>query len=211
MPTQKKSAPKAVKESKAKKQSKKVVSTPVVETPVVETPVVETPVVDSPVVDTKVSPAFDSYDEEFKVIGEQLKSALTIVKDLTMKFNQLEKRVSRDQKVMEKKMRGRVKRVHDPNKPPSGFAKPGPVSDELRKFLGLSKEELISRTQVTKRITLYCKEHSLQQEEDKRNINPNAALTKLLRWKQGVDDPVTFFNLQKYMKVHYPNKEGVYA
>ena len=206
MPTQKKSAPKAVKESKAKKQSKKVVSTPVV-----ETPVVETPVVDSPVVDTKVSPAFDSYDEEFKVIGEQLKSALTIVKDLTMKFNQLEKRVSRDQKVMEKKMRGRVKRVHDPNKPPSGFAKPGPVSDELRKFLGLSKEELISRTQVTKRITLYCKEHSLQQEEDKRNINPNAALTKLLRWKQGVDDPVTFFNLQKYMKVHYPNKEGVYA
>ena len=211
MPTQKKSAPKAVKESKAKKQSKKVVSTPVVETPVVETPVVETPVVDSPVVDTKVSPAFDSYDEEFKVIGEQLKSALTIVKDLTMKFNQLEKRVSRDQKVMEKKMRGRVKRVHDPNKPPSGFAKPGPVSDELRKFLGLSKEELISRTQVTKRITLYCKEHSLQQEEDKRNINPNASLTKLLRWKQGVDDPVTFFNLQKYMKVHYPNKEGVYA
>ena len=208
MPTQnqKKSAPKTKdpKVSKAKKQSKKVVEAS-------PAPVIETPVVDAPVVDTKAAPVIDSYDEEFKVIGEQLKSALTIVKDLTIKFNQLEKRVSRDRKVMEKKMRGRVKRVHDPNKPPSGFAKPGPISDELRKFLGLPKDELISRTQVTKRITAYCKEHSLQQEEDKRNINPNAALTKLLRWKQGVDDPVTFFNLQKYMKVHYPKKDGTYT
>ena len=56
-----------------------------------------------------------------------------------------------------------------------------------------------------------CCRLGLQQEEDKRNINPNAALTKLLRWKQGVDDPVTFFNLQKYMKVHYPKKDGTYA
>ena len=206
MPNQKKSAPKVVKEHKvpkAKKSKKVVEASPA--------PVVETPVIDAPVVDTPAAPVIDSYDDEFKVIGEQLKSALSIVKDLTIKFNQLEKRVSRDRKVMEKKMRGRVKRVHDPNKPPSGFAKPGPVSDELHKFLSLPKDELISRTQVTKRITLYCKENGLQQEEDKRNIQPNPTLAKLLRWKQDVDDPVTFFNLQKYMKVHYPNKEGVYA
>ena len=202
MPTTKKTKPSVV-----KKKSKKV--DPVVEAPVVEAPVVEAPVVDS-AVDSKVAPVFDSYDDEFKVIGEQLKSALSIVKDLTIKFNQLEKRVGRDRKVMEKKMRGRVKRVHDPNKPPSGFAKPGPISDDLRKFLSLPKDELISRTQVTKRITAYCKENGLQQEEDKRKINPDATLTKLLRLKKG-DDPVTFFNLQKYMKVHYPNKEGVYA
>ena len=211
MPNQKKSAPKTkpvvAKVVKSKKQSKKVESA--APAPVIETPVVDAPVVDTPVVNA--TPVIDSYDEEFKVIGEQLKSALSIVKDLTVKFNQLEKRVSRDRKVMEKKMRGRVKRVHDPNKPPSGFAKPGLISDELRKFLGLPKDELISRTQVTKRITAYCKEHSLQQEEDKRNINPNPALAKLLRWKQGVDDPVTFFNLQKYMKVHYPKKDGTYA
>ena len=206
MPTQKKSAPKSAvaKVAKSKKQSKKVVeaSAPA------PAPVVDAPVVDTP--DTPATPVIDSYDDEFKVIGEQLKSALSIVKDLTIKFNQLEKRVGRDRKVMEKKMRGRVKRVHDPNKPPSGFAKPGPISDELRKFLNLPKDELISRTHVTKRITAYCKEHGLQQEEDKRKINPDATLTKLLRWKKG-DDPVTFFNLQKYMKVHYPNKDGVYA
>ena len=204
MPAQKKSAPKT-KAPKASKKSKKVVETPV-STPVVETPVVDTPVV-SPVVN---APIIDSYEEEFKLISEQLKSALTIVKDLTVKFNHLEKRVNRDRKVMEKKMRGRVKRVQDPNKPPSGFAKPGPVSDELRKFLSLEKGEEISRTQVTKRITAYCKEHGLQQEDDKRKITLDPTLTKLLRWKKG-DDKVTFFNLQKYMKVHYPNKEGVFA
>ena len=123
--------------------------------------------------------------------------------------SRLEKRVSRDRKVMNKKMKGRVKREVDPNKPPSGFAKPGKVSDELRKFLGLSKDELIARTEVTKRITEYCKANKLQNEGDKRQIKPDAALKKLLRMK--ASDKLTFFNLQKYMKVHYPNKDGVFA
>ena len=35
---------------------------------------------------------------------------------------------------MNKKMKGRKPRVVDPNKPPSGFAKPGPISPELAKF-----------------------------------------------------------------------------
>ena len=142
-----------------------------------------------------------NYDSEFAEINERLRVALTLVKELTSHVSKLEKRVSRDRRVMNKKMKGRVRRVVDPNKPPSGFAKPGPVSDELRKFLGLGKDELIARTEVTKRITAYCKEHNLQMEEDKRNINADANLKKLLRL--GKDDNFTFFNLQKFMKVHY--------
>ena len=199
----KNSAPKGAKKS----STKKVVSIPVVETPDVETPVVDTPVVDSPVVD---APVVEGYDAEFSAISEQLKVALTLVKDLTVKFNALEKRVSRDRKVMDKKMKGRVKRVKDPNAPPSGFAKPGPVSDELRKFLGLGKDELISRTQVTKKFTEYCKAHDLQNGPDKRVIFPDKNVIKLLRLTKD-NEPLTFFNLQKYMKVHYPNKEGVYT
>ena len=105
-------------------------------------------------------------------------------------------------------MKGRVKRVVDPNKPPSGFAKPGPVSSELAKFLGLGKDELIARTEVTKRITKYCQARNLQKAEDKRTIHADKGLKDLLRLKKG--DELTFFNLQKYMKVHYPNKEGVF-
>jgi chromatin remodeling complex protein RSC6 len=156
-------------------------------------------------VDTESS---ENYDSEFTEIQQQFKDALTLIKSLSAQVSRLEKRVQRDRKVMDKKMKGRAKRVVDPNKPPSGFAKPGPVSDELRKFLSLGKDDLIARTEVTKKITAYCKEHNLQKVEDKRTIHADKDLTKLLRLKKG--DELTFFNLQKYMKVHYPNKEGVY-
>lgn len=189
--------------SKAKKPSAKKTK-PVVETPV-ETPVEE--VAPAPVQET--SPDELNYDNDFASVYEQLATALTTIKSLTSMVKSLEKRVARDQKVMNKKLKGRAKRVVDPNKPPSGFAKPGPVSDELRTFLGLGKDELIARTEVTKKITEYCKQHNLQKAEDKRSIKTDAALKKLLRLQKG--DDLTFFNLQKYMKVHYPNKDGVFV
>ena len=170
-------------------------------------PVVETAVVEK--VETKEVATEDNYDHEFATVLEQLVSTQAIIKSLTATVRQLEKRVARDRKVMQKKMKGRAKRVVDPNKPPSGFAKPGPVSDELRNFLKLGKDELIARTEVTKKITEYCKLHNLQKVEDKRTINVDSALKKLLRLKKG--DQLTFFNLQKYMKIHYPNKEGVFS
>lgn len=186
--------------SKASKKTTKKVVEPVVE-PVVETAVVENT--------TAVEVAEDNYDQEFASVIEQLAVAQTTLKGLMTTVRQLEKRVARDRKVMQKKMKGRAKRVVDPNKPPSGFAKPGPVSDELRAFLKLGDDELIARTEVTKKITEYCKAHNLQKVEDKRTINVDPALRKLLRLKKG--DELTFFNLQKYMKVHYPNKEGVFS
>ena len=189
--------------SKSKKSTKKVVEKA---PPVESEPVVETPVVDKAVT---VNDDSDNYVEEFSSLSLKLKNASALIKELTAELSKLEKRVARDRKVMLKKMKGRSKRVVDPNKPPSGFAKPGPVSDELRKFLGLRSDELIARTEVTKKITEYCKEHSLQKEEDKRTINVDTALRKLLRLKKG--DELTFFNLQKYMKIHYPNKDGVFV
>ena len=192
MPPVKKTSTKA---KKVTPQKKEVKPEPVVETPVVEKPVVEE--------------AEENYDAEFSEVQDALKSALAVIKGLSSKVTALEKRVARDRKVMNKKMKGRAKRVVDPNKPPSGFAKPGPVSDELRAFLKLGPDELIARTEVTKKITEYCKAHNLQKAEDKRTINVDTALKKLLRLKKG--DELTFFNLQKYMKVHYPNKDGVFS
>ena len=187
------------KASASKKTTKKVAE-PVAE-PVVETAVVENT--------QAVEVVEDNYDHEFATVLEQLASAQTTLKSLMTTVRQLEKRVARDRKVMQKKMKGRAKRVVDPNKPPSGFAKPGPVSDELRAFLKLGPDELIARTEVTKKITEYCKANNLQKAEDKRTINVDSVLKKLLRIKKG--DELTFFNLQKYMKVHYPNKEGVFS
>ena len=120
----------------------------------------------------------------------------------------LEKQVHRDHKQLQKQAKGRKRRQVDPDAPPSGFAKPGPVSDELRKFLNLTKNDEIARTEVTKAINAYCKKHDLQNQADKRKIQPDAPLRKLLKLNKG--DELTFFNLQTYLKFHFPNKEGIY-
>ena len=186
--------PKNVKVKKEKKD-KKVDKVVVEEKPVQE---------DIPVV---LEENHTPYLEEFTGVLHELDNAMSTIRNLKTRLQKLEKLIHRDFKANAKKLRGKKRRVQDPANP-SGFAKPGPVSDELRKFLGLEKDELIARTAVTKRINAYCKEHSLQNEEDKRKIQPNAPLRKLL--KMSASDELTFFNLQTYMKVHFPNKEGIY-
>ena len=180
---------------------KKVVKkAPVVE-PKVETPVQETPVVEAP------QNMVENYADEFTHLVEQLKVLQNSLKELTIYTSKLEKRVAKDQKVLQKRVNGKRKRTNTSSSP-SGFSKPGPVSDELRSFLKLADGELIARTEVTKRINAYCKEHGLQGKDDKRILKPDKTLKTLLRL--GKNDELTFFNLQKYMKVHFPNKEGVY-
>jgi chromatin remodeling complex protein RSC6 len=194
MPSNKKvSAPK-------KKVSKK--SAPKMTTLVTPAPTQETTVVDTPVQNT-----VDNYSSEFSHLLGQLKTLSTALKELTAYTAKLEKRVAKDQRAVQKRVNGKRRRTN-PNASPSGFSKPGKVSDELRAFLKLGKDDLIARTEVTKRINAYCKEHGLQDKDDKRVLKPDKTLTKLLRIGKG--DELTFFNLQKYMKVHFPNKEGVY-
>ena len=148
------------------------------------------------------------YSDEFTHILGQLKTLQTTLKELTIYTTKLEKRVAKEQKVLQKKAQGKGKRKNAGNKSPSGFSKPGPISDELRTFLGVGKDELVARTEVTKKINTYCREKGLQDKNDKRKLLPDKTLTKLLRIGKG--DELTFFNLQKYMKVHFPNKDGVF-
>ena len=93
----------------------------------------------------------------------------------------------------------------DPNRPkraPSGFAKPALISSELCSFLGKPEGTEMARTEVTKYLTQYIKENKLQDEANRRKILPDKQLQQLLNVGKG--DEVTYFNLQKYMKVHFP-------
>jgi len=201
-------APKKEKAPKAKKEKKPVTKKVEKETAPAPAPVpVEPAAPVAPVTVEAEQPSETPYLEEFTALVTELETTLNTVKTLKSRLQKLEKLVHRDHKANLKKIRGKKRRVADPNNP-SGFNKPGPVSAELRKFLGLKKDELISRTDVTKSIHNYCKDHGLQDEADKRNLKPDAPLRKLL--KMGKTDELTFFNLQKYMKVHYPNKEGTF-
>jgi len=202
-----KTAPKGAKKTKVTESPPAVVQETVV-TPV--TPVTTDSAQDSLVqtAEPEVNPT--PYLEEFTSLVGELDTALTAIREIKSRLQKLEKVVHRDHKVTSKKLNGkRSRKPRDPNAPKSGFAKPGPVSPEMRKFLGMKQgDDLISRTDVTKRIHEYCKAKDLQNPADKRQINADAPLRKLL--KMSKEDELTFFNLQKFMKVHFPNKEGVY-
>ena len=193
----------------SKKPSKKSkTEKPKVEKKVDESKVIEKPVPDSlPIKVEEPTNILMEYEAEITKLQTDLKSALQLIKDLVVHVNAFDKKINREKKVVDKKMRGKVRRTSE-NKTISGFSKPGPISDELRTFLKLGKDELIARTEVTKKITNYCKDNNLQNLDDKRIILPDKSLQKLLRIKKS--DQLTYFNLQKYMKVHFPNKDGVY-
>jgi chromatin remodeling complex protein RSC6 len=194
------------KQTKQTKGTKKVVEEKVVEE-VVEEVVekVEAPV--SETVDVVVEDPFAEISTDFASLVEQLRAVQNTIRDLSTFASKLEKRVVKEGRLLAKKANGKKKR-RVTNGEPSGFSKPGQVSDDLRSFLSLGKDELIARTDVTRRITEYCRKHGLQDQKDKRILLPDKKLKNLLNIKKG--DQLTFFNLQKYMKVHFPNKEGVF-
>jgi chromatin remodeling complex protein RSC6 len=91
-----------------------------------------------------------------------------------------------------------------PKKAPSGITKPTIVSDAMCAFMGKPAGTLIARTEVTKFVTSYIKDHNLKDENAKRQINPDSKLRALLSLPAG--DQLTYFNLQTYMKSHFPPK-----
>ncbi len=199
----------SLKKKTSKKSSKtsKVTASPAPVLEPVPAPVVETPVVDVPV------PVSDTNDQNggepdisqnFKDLLEKLASQANAIKTLTTEVKRLEKRVTKEFKEASRKnKKGTTKKSTDkPKRAPSGFAKPSPISNELSSFLGKNTGIEMARTEVTKYITQYIKDHGLQNPENKRHILPDTKLKNLLNAKD--NDEVTYFNLQKYMKHHFP-------
>ena len=87
----------------------------------------------------------------------------------------------------------------------SGFATPTKISNELCAFMGLQNGTEVARTEVTKYLSKYIKDHSLQDEKNRRVILPDKKLGKLLNVSK--TDSVTYFNIQKYMK---PTSQKLY-
>ena len=196
----------AAKKSKASKS--KVVKEPVVEPVVVEEPVVEPVVLTTEVSQEDEVDTFMVYSE-LSDIKTRLKVLMTITRELSAYITSVEKQITKDKRVVDKKMKKKKQKLNsDGTKPLNGFSKPGQVSDKLRKFMGLDSEQLVARVEVTKFITKYCQENGLQNEKDKRILLPDSALQDLLN--VGTDVELTYFNLQKYLKFHFPNKDGEY-
>ena len=144
-----------------------------------------------------------SVEQQFKDILTRIQEFRTLAQSLTADVRRLQKNVARQVRESNRKNRKRAVRSADGSKrPPSGFAKPALISDSLCQFLGKPSGTEMARTEVTKYLTQYIKQHSLQDSENKRRINCDPALKSLLNVSDS--DEVTYFNLQRYMKPHFP-------
>ena len=205
--------PKTKKTSESKKKDSKSVkeSTPSIET---ETPVVEQtpPVVEqtSTVLETELSSVQETLPQTDEVVVKKDEVSVNITNTLErLEFFEKELKVMKTElrkalKLHEKK--SKTKRKSDPNREPSGFAKPSLISDELCKFLNLPKGSQMARTAVTQEVNKYIKAHNLQNPENKKKIKPDKTLCGLLNIDSNSDD-LTYFSMQKYLKDHFPKED----
>jgi hypothetical protein len=166
----------------------KKVAVPVSE--VVAAPVVAVvAVVEEP---TQVS-TFDELVIKINSFASTLKETQTLLKALSKEYDRMKKTV-------EKTERKRANARTNPN----GFAKPAKITDEMHEFLSVPKGTEISRTDVTRRVNAYIKEHNLYNPTNKRIILPDAKLRKILG--ASPDQEVTFFNLQRFLSASFVKK-----
>lgn len=79
----------------------------------------------------------------------------------------------------------------------SAFMKPVHVSDALAEIVGHGP---MPRTEVTKRVWDYIKKHKLQDQKNKRNINPDAKLAKVLGTSSSIDMFKMTSKIAKHLK-----------
>jgi chromatin remodeling complex protein RSC6 len=162
----------------------------------------------APVVDTPVSaPAEEqaavadasTLSSKLSDFSSKIQQVTAILSTMKTDYKVLEKSVSRELKNASKSKR--KSKVPNPNRQPSGFVKPSVISDELIKFLGKEAGTMMSRVEVSKEINAYIAANQLKDKVQGRQINPDAKLAKLL--KIGKDETLTYFNLQKFLKIHF--------
>ena len=133
---------------------------------------------------------------EFLVKLQQLGALINALKT---EYRTLEKKWTRDLKVAQKQSSKRKRKAGA--RAPSGFVKPTRISDELASFLAKPSGTEMARTEVTRDINKYIREHNLQDKANGRQINPDTKLASLL--KVAKTDVLTYFNLQRYMSPHF--------
>ena len=175
-------------------KGKKAAAAPVAAAPVVASTEVAAPVVAVAEVEEV------RLEAEAKSITARLLAVRETVSELISEAKRLEKKAAKVQKLADKRRRRKAPVEGEEGKPAriSIFQIPTAISPALCAFMGRAAGSKESRSNVTKFITTYVKEKNLK---DKHDIKGDAALLKLLNLK--AEDKLSYFNLQKYLNVHY--------
>jgi len=152
----------------------------------------------SGVVGTTPPVAEAAADNVLSSIIDKVNSLSSHIKEIQASLKVLSKEYDKQQKIIEKAQK---KRQNAKNSP-SGFAKPNKISDELCDFIGVPHGTEKSRTDITRLINAYVKEHNLNKPENKRFILPDTKLKKILN--VGDSEEINYFILQKLISHHFP-------
>jgi len=169
--------------------------------------VVEKPVVVDNV-DTTSTTTDNASVDKLAVVLEKLLNIQNVIKELVSEVKIVQKDYNKIQKQTNKKSKKSASSTSS-NRAPSGFAKPTRISDQLCEFLGVSKGSSLARTEVTRVINTYIKQHNLQDPNDKRRIIPNSSLRTILGLQEG--EVASYFTLQRLLKSHFLKETPVVA
>ena len=158
----------------------------------------------------------EQFNENREKTDELLKSLISVVQDriasdknLLSSLRELNRQVTRERKevgkIVKKLNKGQRKKRRGGNKSPGGFTKPAPLSSQMCTFLEVTEGTELPRTEVTRRVNAYVKNNDLQNPENKKQILADEKLKSLLYLKD--DDELTYFNLQRFMKVHFLKRD----
>ncbi|MCH9625269.1 MAG: hypothetical protein S4CHLAM123_04400 [Chlamydiales bacterium] len=82
-----------------------------------------------------------------------------------------------------------------PKKKNSAFMQPVEISDDLKAVVGAGP---LPRTEIIKKLWAYIKKNKCQDENNKRNIIPDAKLAKVF----GSKEPIDMFQMTKKVSQH---------
>jgi chromatin remodeling complex protein RSC6 len=142
-----------------------------------------------------------------EVICEQFEGIISSLSNFKIQMNALQQQLKTLEKSVKKQMTGLQKEItknknkNKGNRKPSGFAKPSKVTSELCEFMNKKEGTEIARTEVTKALCSYIKEHNLENKSNSKIIYPDIKLKMLLGIEEGQE--LTYFTIQKFMNKHF--------
>ena len=187
------------KSAKKVSKAKKVTKTVSKKTEPVEVVAPAEVVADDKSVSSAASTPGSELAEQFTDFMAKLQQVCAAMSALKSEFRALEKKATRELKAAQKS--AAKKKRKSGNRQPSGFVKPTLISPALAAFLGKPQGTEMARTEVTREINGYIRQHKLQDKNNGRIIRPDAKLKGLLNI--GAGEELTYFNLQKYMSPHF--------
>jgi chromatin remodeling complex protein RSC6 len=145
-----------------------------------------------------------STDDKLELVIKDLETLMETSKSLSARMKVFHKEALKSAR--KKSRKTDVDVDPDAPKPVASINKPVVISNELCKFLGFEPDTEHSRNEVTTSINKYVKDHNLQDPTNKRYIRLEGSVEaeKLKVLLRDPDQPLTFFNIQRYLKPHYP-------